>query len=83
MESYERLLEARPYKFSSEEVGYREGDGEHQCKTCAHFFTRKIDGFHVCEVYRPSEEENESIIPNYVCSFWNDDTENYPLRDDT
>ena len=77
MELYQRLLENRPFKFGAEDVGYQKGE-EHHCDGCIHFFTRKVDGFHVCEIFRPGEEEEESIIANYRCDWWTDDGENFP-----
>ena len=66
-ESYERLLRDRPYKFDEEEVNYRDGEGEDVCATCIHFFTRKVDGYSTCEIFRPSDDS--PVDPDYVCDF--------------
>jgi hypothetical protein len=74
---YLRVMEDRPFKLSAEEVDYRKSEGSERCGGCAHFYQRKIDGHTVCEVFRPEDDDN--IIENYVCNFWNDDNEHYPL----
>ena len=79
-DTYKRLLENRPFKFSAEEVNYRKGESPYQCQNCAHFFTRKLDGFTVCEIFRPSGETEEAIDPAYTCDFQNDGDE-YPYQD--
>ena len=66
-ESYLRLVENRPYKFDSEEVNYRDSEGEEKCQTCAHFFERVVDQFHTCEIFRPVSDA--SVNPDYVCNF--------------
>lgn len=76
-DAYDRLIENRPFKFSADEVAYRPGDKEHQCKGCAHLFSRVVNEYNVCEIFRPSDDE--SVIANYVCDFWTDDTEEHPL----
>ena len=76
-DAYERLLDNRPFKFSGEEVSYRVGDKERSCAKCVHLFTRGVDGFHTCEVFRP--DDDESVIANYVCDFFTDDNEEHPL----
>jgi hypothetical protein len=69
-ESYERLIENRPYKFDAEEVNYRESEGEEKCGTCVHMFERMIDKFHTCEIYRAADET--PVDPEYTCEFWTD-----------
>jgi hypothetical protein len=76
-ESYLRLIENRPYKFSEEEVNYREAEGEVKCSNCVHFYTRKLDSFHTCEILRPAEDA--SIDPERVCDFHTVDGEKFPL----
>jgi len=83
MELYQRLIENRPFKFGAEDVNYQDGEGEHRCATCIHFFTRKVDGFHTCEIFRPSEDGEESVIENYRCDFWSDDGEDFPYQKET
>jgi len=80
LDLYQRILESRPLKLSAEEVDYRPGDKEHQCAGCVHFFTRKVDGYAVCELFRPDDED--AVIPNYVCAFWTDDNEEHPLLEE-
>ena len=79
-DTYERLIQNHPFKFSPEEVNYRKGEGDPRCKNCAHFFTRKLDGFTVCEIMRVSEDTDESVDPRYVCDFQNDGDE-YPYQE--
>lgn len=81
-ELYKRILENRPLKLTPEEAEYGPGEGQEVCKNCMHFFIRKVDGFTVCEVVRPEDEETEAIQPNYKCRFMTDDGENYPLLED-
>jgi hypothetical protein len=78
-DTYDRLLENRPFKLNAEESEYGPAEGEQRCDRCVHFFTRKVDSFTVCEVVRPDEEGIEAIQPGYKCMFWTDDGENYPL----
>jgi len=79
--TYERLLLNHPFKFGPDEVGYRKSDSDYTCANCAHFYTRKLDGFTVCEIMRPSEEEIESVDPRWVCDFQNDGDE-YPFQEE-
>jgi hypothetical protein len=80
-DSYRRLIENRPFKFDEEEVNYRKSTGEEKCGGCAHYFTRALDKFGVCEIFRPTEGE-ESVLANYVCDFHNVNGEDYPLLQD-
>ncbi len=80
LDLYQRILESRPLKLSAEEVDYRPGDKEHACSGCVHLFTRQVDSFHTCEIFRP--EDDDTVIANYVCSFWSDDNENHPLLEE-
>lgn len=75
--SYLRLMDNRPYKFDQEEVNYRDGEGEEVCGTCVHFFERVIDGFHTCEIFRPSDDS--AVNPKYVCDFHTTDNKTFPL----
>ena len=81
-ETYERLLENRPFKLNPDEADYGPGEGEIVCKNCIHYFERKADGFAVCEVVRPDEDGVEAIQPFYKCRFWTNDGENFPLLDE-
>lgn len=74
-EAYQRLIENRPYKFDEEEVNYRLGIGTqgNSCSNCAHFYTREVDKFHTCEIFRP--DDDSSIKENYICDFWDDGKE--------
>ena len=79
-DAYIRILESRPYKFSADEVNFRQGDAKHVCSGCVHLFTRNVDDFHVCEIYRP--EDDDSVIAEGVCDFWTDDNEEHPLLEE-
>lgn len=79
-ESYLGLLADRPYKFSKQEVDYREGEGEEVCRTCVHFFERVTDKFHTCEIYRASDDS--SVDASYVCDCHTVDGETFPLLDE-
>ena len=81
-ESYERLLKNRPFKFSGDEVNFRAGENDARCDQCIHFFKRKLDGFTVCEIFRPEEESEEAVAPNYVCDFFTTDGEEYPFQEE-
>jgi hypothetical protein len=76
---YEALVEDHPEKLSAEEVDYRDAEGEEKCKLCFHFFTQGGgDRRTVCEIFRPTGED-ENVDPNYVCRFFTEDMEEYPL----
>lgn len=77
---YERLIENRPLKLSEEEVNYREAEGEEKCKACSHFFTREVDKFHTCEIFRPEPER--SVETNHVCDFFTNDGDKFPLLEE-
>lgn len=77
-DSYFRLIENRPYKFDESEVNYRKSDAEERCGKCFHFFERLADGFNVCEIFRPTKG-SESINPKFVCQFFTEDGEEFPL----
>jgi len=81
-DTYDRMIENRPFKFNSEESEYAPSKGKERCDSCLHYFVRKLDEFVVCEVVRPTEDGEESIIPNYKCKFFTPDGENYPLLED-
>lgn len=80
-ESYLRLIENRPYKFDEEEVSYRDAKGEEACGNCIHFFTREVDKFHTCEIFRP--EDGGTVDVDYVCDFHTVDGEEFPLLKST
>ena len=80
-EAYERLRNDRFFKYDEEQVNYRESEGPERCGGCVHFFKRVLDGFGVCEVFRPTTAE-ESVLENFVCDFQTKDGEDFPLLDD-
>jgi hypothetical protein len=75
---YRRLIENRPFKLSAEEVNYQQSDSV-KCAECIHFYTREIDKYHTCEIYRP--EEDASVDPDGVCDFFSEDGIKFPLLD--
>ena len=77
---YRRLMDNRPLKFNEDEVNFRKSDGDERCEGCVHYFTRGVDGYSVCEIYR-SDTEERSIPPDYVCDFHTTDGEKFPLLD--
>ncbi len=79
-EAYNRLTENRPYKFDAKEVNYRDADGDEKCAGCLHFYTRKVDGFHTCEIFRPADDS--SVDPAYVCDFHSVNGTDFPLLDE-
>jgi hypothetical protein len=79
LEGYTKLLADRPAKFDDSEVDYRESQGKEKCGRCIHLFSRKLDGFNVCEVFRNDEIDNDGIDPEYVCDFFTRDGEVFPL----
>lgn len=86
LDAYKRLIANRPFKFSAEEVAYHEakldaqGEGEEFCANCLHFYTRKLDGYAVCEIFRDGEgDDEEPIKPDWVCAFHTTDGETFPL----
>jgi hypothetical protein len=56
IDAYRRLIASRPYKFSADEVDYREADGEENCGNCLHLYKRAWDKYGVCEIFRDGEE---------------------------
>lgn len=78
-DTYDRLLENRPFKLSADEADYRKAEGPEKCAGCIHLFERRADHFLVCEVVRPDEDGIEAIQPAYTCMFQTEDGQNYPL----
>jgi hypothetical protein len=84
-ELYLRVIASRPFKLDATETDYRDSEGKEKCQSCSHFFTRKIDGWAVCELLRDVKEnkkgetDEDPINPEYVCDFWNEDGETFPL----
>lgn len=74
---YDRLMQDRPFKFSGIEVDYRDAEDEKHCGDCVHFYERKIDSHHTCEIFRP--DDDESVDPAYVCDFFSADGGIFPL----
>jgi len=79
-DAYLRVVENRPFKFSDDEVGYTPGEGDHVCSRCIHFFTRNVDSFHTCEIFRP--DDDDAVLAAYRCDFWTDDGEEFPLLEE-
>lgn len=80
-DAYERCIENRPFKFAPNEVNYHEYDDKDQrCETCVHFFNRVKDDWKTCEILRiVKKKDEEPIDPEYVCSFWTEDGQEFPL----
>jgi hypothetical protein len=72
------MIEERPRKFSPEDVEYRESEEIwRRCLRCIHFFERKSDRYCTCEIMRP--EKDSPVDPDYVCSLFTKDGEEFPL----
>ena len=71
------MMADRPEKFHPDEVYYDKAEGPEKCSGCIHLFTRKLDGYRVCEIVRPEPEE--SIRLDYKCQFQTEDGEDFPL----
>lgn len=81
-DTYLRVVENRPFKLDRTEVNYRDAEGDERCDGCQHFYTRKIDGYAVCEIFRDIEKDDElPIKPTYVCDFFTVDGSEFPLLD--
>jgi hypothetical protein len=84
LDAYKRLTANRPYKFSSDEVDYREANGEDKCANCMHLYKRVLDSYGVCEIFRDGEgDDEEPIKDDWVCSFHTVDGEEFPLLKST
>ena len=79
LKDYYNMIEDRPRKFDAAEVEYRNADSKERCGRCVHFFTRKLDNFAVCEIFRSDETDEDGIDPDYVCNFFTHDGSNFPL----
>lgn len=79
LEDYTKLLADRPAKFDEKEVNYRESTEKEKCGRCFHLFSRRLDKFKVCEIFRNDEVDEDGINPNYVCDFFTRDGESFPL----
>lgn len=80
---YDLLMEIRPYKFTKEQVDYKESeDNDVRCGTCEHMYRRITDSFSVCEIYRDDETDKVGIDPDYVCQFQTADRIHFPLLDE-
>lgn len=77
LKEYRELLDDRPKKLDPKDVDYREADDLRRCGNCLHYFYRRIDGYGVCEVMRPKDEE--SIDTSKTCDLWTKDGEKFPL----
>lgn len=83
-ELYDRLLQDRPFKFAAEDVNYTDSTDEYHCKGCVHFYTRKIDGWSVCEILRDvqSDDDEKPIDPEWRCDFWTSNGTAFPYLDE-
>ena len=77
IEEYHRLLEDRPEKFTGDQVDYRPTRGQRRCAGCLHFYVGQQHN--VCEIMRP---DDENVQPSWVCDFWTEDMEKFPLLRD-
>jgi hypothetical protein len=80
---YNHLIDDRPEKWLPDSVHYRPSDGEEKCRRCLHFYTRKLDGFGVCELIRDADTDEDGVDGDNVCDFYTQDGENFPLLEDT
>ena len=82
-ETYDRLMDARPFKLNAEEANYRDGEpkAKELCSNCFHLYTRNVDGYRVCAIVRDvkSDDEETPIKPSYTCDFFTTDAETFPF----
>jgi hypothetical protein len=74
----------RPEKLDAEQVEYGpapEGSVM-RCASCQHLFTRRIDGFNVCEIFRDDESDRIGVRPDWRCKFWTVDGMVFPLLEE-
>ena len=78
---YDEMMADRPEKFSAEEVGYRKAPrgSEYRCENCLHFYSRQVDGFGVCEIFRSPQTDISGVDPKWLCDWWTKDGEDHPL----
>jgi hypothetical protein len=78
---YDDMVADRPEKFSAEQVGYRKAPrgSEQRCENCAHFYTRQVDGFGVCEIFRSEQTDVSGVDPKWLCDWWTLDGTDHPL----
>lgn len=77
--AYEAMIADRPEKFSAEDVSYRDAEGKEHCSNCIHFYQRRLDHFGVCEIMRSEETDADGVDPDYVCDYWNQGDDRFPL----
>lgn len=80
LDDYNKLVENRPYKWSAEDVNYREAEGRHRCARCLHFYERRIDHFGVCELFRSDDTDEEGVQPNFTCDWYTTNGKSFPLQ---
>jgi len=80
----QELLDDRPRKFNAEEVEYGPApEGSvFRCAACIHLFTRRIDGFNTCEIFRDPEVDANGVRPDFRCAFWSSDSDVRPLLEE-
>jgi hypothetical protein len=81
---YLEIIQDRPEKFDAEDVEYGpapEGSAM-RCASCQHLFTRRIDGFNVCEIFRDDESDSKGVFPDWRCRFWTVDGQVFPLLEE-
>lgn len=78
---YDDMVADRPEKFTAEQVGYRKAPrgSEYRCENCLHFYTRQVDRFGVCEIFRSLQTDEEGVDPKYLCDWWTSDRDTHPL----
>jgi len=79
LEQYYQLMDARPEKFTAEQVKFAKDDGTNPCAACVHWFHNPITSSMVCEVMRP---EDESVPADWTCMFWTVDYETFPKMEE-
>lgn len=79
-EEYLELLDDRPFKFTPEQVNFREAlDYEPPCCSCVHWHYAPMRNTAVCEVMRPPQEH---VPSHWTCVFHTTDMEHYPLLEE-
>lgn len=80
-DQYFQLMEDRPIKFGPKAVGYEKSGGKKDPKTaclhCLHWYSSPGSGHTTCEIFRPSDEQDQ-VLADDTCMFWSQDGKTFP-----
>lgn len=78
LDDYFAIMDDRPTKLTSDQCMYSPSPKYKQtCDDCLHLYRSKISKRIVCEVFRPTDDNN--VSPAGFCAFWTDDWRTFPL----